>query len=85
MKVLPESTEVDFEKLKNEIRKKLPEGFELQEQSFKTEYIAFGLESLNFRLFCPNRDGITDEIEEVLGQIKGVQRAETVMMSLTNL
>ena len=85
MKVLPESTEVNFEILKKEIESVLPEGFELQKGSFKTEYIAFGLESLNFRLFCPNEDGITDKIEEILGNIKGVQRAETTMMSLTDL
>ncbi len=85
MKVLPESTEVDFENLKKQIADALPEGFELQKGSFKTDYIAFGLESLNFRLFCPNEDGITDKIEEILGNINGVQRAETVMMSLTDL
>lgn len=85
MKVLPESTEVNFENLKKQIADALPEGFELQKGSFKTEYIAFGLESLNFRIFCPNEDGITDKIEEILGNINGVQRAETVMMSLTDL
>jgi len=85
MKVLPESTETDHEKLKEEIKKIIPEGFELEEASFKKEYIAFGLESLNFRIFCPNEDGITDKIESVLESIKGVQRAETVMMSLTDL
>ena len=85
MKILPESTDVDFENLKKEIENILPEGFELQKGSFKKEYIAFGLESLNFRLFCPNEDGITDKIEDILGNISGVQRAETVMMSLTDL
>ncbi|MHA1299854.1 MAG: elongation factor 1-beta, partial [Candidatus Helarchaeota archaeon] len=67
MKVLPESTDIDHEILKKEIKKVIPEGFELEEASFKKEYIAFGLESLNFRLFCPNEDGITDKIEEILG------------------
>lgn len=87
MKVLPDSTEIDHEKLKEEIKKVIEqqEGFELQEGSFKKEYVAFGLESLNFRLFCPNEDGITDKVEQFLGDIGGVQRAETVMMSLTDL
>lgn len=85
MKVLPESTDIDHEKLKEEIKKVIPKDFELEEASFKKEYIAFGLESLNFRLFCPNEDGITDKIEEILGNINGIQRAETVMMSLTDL
>ena len=85
MKVLPESTDVNHDELKEKIKKAIPEDFELEEASFKKEYIAFGLESLNFRLFCPNKDGITDKIEGILGNIEGVQRAETVMMSLTDL
>lgn len=85
MRVLPDSAETDLENLKEEIKNRLPEGFEVEEESFKTEYIAFGLQSLNFRLFCPNEDGITDQIEEIISNIPGVQRAETVMMSLTNL
>ena len=85
MKVLPSSTEVDLDKLQEVIIEKLPDKFEVELASFKKDYVAFGLESLNFRVFCPNYEGVTDEIEEILGKIKDVQRAEMVMMSLTKL
>ncbi|MHA1785584.1 MAG: elongation factor 1-beta [Candidatus Helarchaeota archaeon] len=85
MKVLPESTEVDLDKLKDKIADALPDKFELIKETFKKEYVAFGLEALQFRVFCPNYEGITDELEELLGKIPDVQRAELIMMSLTKL
>ena len=85
MKVLPKSTDVDLDKLQDIIIEKLPDKFEVEIASFKKDYVAFGLESLNFRVFCPNYEGVTDEIEKILGKIKDVQRAEMVMMSLTKL
>ena len=85
MKVLPESTEVNLDDLQEQIIKTLPEKFEVIKETFKREYIAFGLEALQFRVFCPNHDGITDELEDLLGKIPNVQRAECIMMSVTKL
>jgi len=85
MKVLPDSTDIDLDKLQDVIIEKLPDKFEVELASFKEDYVAFGLKSLNFRVFCPNYEGITDELEGLLDKIKGVQRSEMVMMSVTKL
>ena len=63
----------------------MPDKFENEIASFKKEYLAFGLQALKFRVFCLNMEGITDELETLLGKIKGVQRAEVEMMSVTKL
>ncbi len=85
MKVLPEGTEVDLEKLQSEVEKYMPEGFELQKNTFSTQDLAFGLKALKFRCFSPNQEGVTDIIEKALGKMPGVQRAEVELMSLTDL
>jgi len=85
MKILPESTEVNLDDLQKKIVETLPDKFEVEVASFKKEYVAFGLQSLNFRVFCPNYEGITDELEDLLNKIEKVQRAEMLMMSLTKL
>ena len=84
LKVLPEGTEVDLEGLKSEIEKVIPEGFELEKNSFNTQDLAYGLKALKFRCFSPNQEGVSDIIEDALGNIEGVQRAEVELMSLTD-
>ncbi|MHC1591996.1 MAG: elongation factor 1-beta [Candidatus Helarchaeales archaeon] len=85
MKLLPEGTDVDLEKLKEQVVEYLPEGFELQKNTFSTQELAFGLKALKFRCFSPNEEGVTDVIEEALAKIPGIQRAEVELMSLTDL
>ncbi|NHI91883.1 MAG: elongation factor 1-beta [Candidatus Lokiarchaeota archaeon] len=85
MKVLPEGTEVDLDKLQENIIKSLPDKFEVIKETFKREYVAFGLEALQFRVFCPDYEGITDELEDLLNKIPNVQRSEMLMMSVTKL
>lgn len=84
LKVLPEGTDTDLQQLETQIEGAMPEGFEVQKNTFTTEALAYGLKALKFRCFSPNQEGVTDIIEGVIGQIPGVQRAEVELMSLTD-
>jgi elongation factor 1-beta len=78
MRVMPESPEVDLEKLKIALREKLP-GI----QDVKEEPIGFGLKSIKFIAIVNDAGGETDMLEKTLGSIPGVERAEILEVTLT--
>ena len=69
LKIMPESPEVDLEKLKVEISKKI------KIQDSKIEPIAFGLKSLKILVVVPDKE--TGDIEGKIKEIKGVSEVET--------
>ncbi|RLJ03293.1 MAG: elongation factor 1-beta [Candidatus Aenigmatarchaeota archaeon] len=66
LKVVPDSPEVDLEKLKEEIGKKV------KVDDIKEEPIGFGLKALKILVVVPDSGGGTDEIERSLEEIEGV-------------
>jgi elongation factor 1-beta len=77
-RVMPESPEVDLGALVAEIKKKVP-GL----QDVKEEPIGFGLKALKIAVIVDDAAGVSDEVEEKLNAIKGVERAEIIEVTLT--
>jgi elongation factor 1-beta len=77
LRVMPESPEVDLEKLKKALKEKLP-GI----QDIKEEPIGFGLRALKLAAVVNDAGGETDAIEGKLNSIPGVERAEIVEVTL---
>jgi len=71
VKVMPESVETDFEKIKSGIKEKLDKAKNIQ---IDEREIAFGLKSLHLLIAWPE-DQDTDEIENKINQIEGVSSA----------
>jgi len=78
LRVMPESPEVDLEKLKIALKEKLP-GI----QDIKEEPIGFGLKALKLAAIVNDAGGETDAIEAKLNAVPGVERAEIVEVTLT--
>jgi elongation factor 1-beta len=77
MRVMPESPEVNLEQLKAALKEKLP-GI----QDVKEEPIGFGLKSIKFIAIIDDAGGQTDKLEQTLGAIPGVERAEILEVTL---
>ncbi|MFA5332644.1 MAG: elongation factor 1-beta [Methanoregula sp.] len=78
IRVMPESPDVDLEKLKIALKEKLP-----GTQEIKEEPIGFGLKALKLAAIVNDAGGETDAIEGKLNTIPGVERAEIVEVTLT--
>jgi elongation factor 1-beta len=78
IKVMPESPEVDLEKLKEEIRKRV-KGL----NDMKEEPIGFGLKALKIAVVVNDTGGESDAVEQEVNDIEGVERAEIVELTLT--
>ncbi|MGB3944051.1 MAG: elongation factor 1-beta [Methanothrix sp.] len=74
LKVMPEGTEVDMEKLKDEIKAVLPEGARLH--GFAEEPIAFGLKALMVAVILAEGVTGTDALEAAVASVEGVQSVE---------
>jgi elongation factor 1-beta len=75
MRIMPESPDVDLEKLKKEISKKI------KIQDSKIEPIAFGLKALKLMVIIPDASG-TDSLERDIRSIKGVGEVEIDSVTL---
>ncbi len=69
-RVMPESPDVDIEKLEKEIRDKTGA------QDVKQEPIGFGLVALRVLVVTEDAEGGTDKIEEELSSIEGVGQVD---------
>jgi elongation factor 1-beta len=76
-RVMPESPDVDLEKLKAALKKKLP-GI----QDIKEEPIGFGLKAIKLAAVINDAGGETDAIERSLSEVAGVGRAEIIEVTL---
>jgi elongation factor 1-beta len=77
LKVMPESPEVDLEKLKEEIRNRVKGLNDMQE-----EPIGFGLKALKIAVVVNDSGGESDAVEKEINEIEGVERAEIVELTL---
>jgi elongation factor 1-beta len=76
IKLMPESPEMDVEKVKTEIKSSIPENTELH--SIEEEPIAFGLVAINVMVVVDDAEGGTEQIEENLSKIEDVASIEVV-------
>lgn len=78
-KIMPESLDVDLTALKEKIKTMDNIG---EIRDFKEEPIAFGLKSLSVLTLIGDEGGLTDEIENALKTLEGVQSVENVGVTL---
>ena len=76
IKLMPESPEIDLEKVKTEITSSIPENTELH--SIEEEPIAFGLVALNLMVIVDDGEGGTEQVEENLSKITEIASIEVV-------
>ncbi len=77
LRVMPESPDVDLEKLKTKITAKIPEV-----QDVREEPIGFGLKALKIAVVVSDAGGQSDTVEADITAIEGVERAEIVELTL---
>jgi elongation factor 1-beta len=76
-KVMPEGVDVDFEKIKDDIKAKI-ESFESGVfNDVKEEPIAFGLKAL-IVTFALSEDEEVDNVENAIGEVEGVSSVEMI-------
>ena len=76
IKIMPTSPEVDLEKIKTEISSRV------KIQDSKVEALAFGLKALKVLIVKPDTGGGTDELEEQIKSIDGVENVEVENVTL---
>lgn len=82
-KIFPEDIVKDFGPLKNEIQTRTPEFAEIT--GYGEEPVAFGLVALLVQLRFPeDQQGLVDELETKLGEIKGISQVQTLMVRRTS-
>ncbi len=79
MKILPEDTSTDLEKLLETVRGVLPKP--AQVRGHKIEPIAFGLSAIIADIVAPEEDGMIDKIEEVVAKAPSVSQYEVIAVS----
>jgi elongation factor 1-beta len=82
-KVFPEDIVEDFQPIKDAIQEKLPKFAEIT--GYGEEPVAFGLVALLVQMKFPeDQQGVVDELETVLGSIKGISQVQTLMVRRTS-
>lgn len=74
IKVMPESPDVDLEKIKEDIIQSIPDGAEFHK--IEEEPIAFGLVALKVMVVVGDAEGGTEQIEENLSNMKNISSVE---------
>jgi translation elongation factor aEF-1 beta len=75
-KIFPSESTVDLELLKEKIKKQLSDI--ALNQRFAEEPIAFGLSALKVNMVIPEKEGILDETEKRITDLKEVGQIETL-------
>ncbi len=71
LRILPDSTEVDLDQLMEKVKAILPDKIVVRE--YKKEDMAFGLKSLLVGLTMPDEEGFTEDLEEKIKNVEGVE------------
>lgn len=80
MKIMPQSPEIDLSSIEDKISFVI-RSFEGSSISFEKQPIGFGLVALILKFSIDEAKGGTDEIENKLKEISGVQSVEVTMVS----
>lgn len=79
MKILPEDTTVDLEKMLSGVSGLLPKS--AQVRGHKVEPIAFGLSAIIADIVAPEEEGMIDKIEEIVSKAPQVSQYEVIAVS----
>ena len=79
MKLLPEDTTTDHQKLVDSVQGRLP--MEVKLRSQKIEPIAFGLSAVIIDLVAPEEEGMIDKVEEAVSKAPLVSQYEVIGVS----
>jgi elongation factor 1-beta len=79
MKILPEDTTTDLQKLLDTVRGLLPKP--AQVRGHRVEPIAFGLSAIIADIVAPEEEGWVDKIEEVVSKAPLVSQYEVIAVS----
>ena len=77
--VIPEDTDVEFEKFVDVLKGVLPETCVIEHYDIMP--VAFGLKKARLRIRYPEEWGGTDRLEELLGQVNGIQGIDALAFS----
>ena len=77
--VVPEDTDVNFEKFVYKLKNVLPDTCVIE--TYEILPIAFGLKKARVRVRYPEEWGGTDKLEELFGQIEGIQGIDGIAFS----
>ena len=77
LKIMPESVDIDLDKIKEKAIKKINE-FGGDVGKSEEVPIAFGLKSLNLVFIMDEKKGSTEKLEDDIADIPGVQSVEVV-------
>jgi elongation factor 1-beta len=76
LKIMPESVEVDLNKIKEQAKNKIIDFAGAGDMKIEEQPIAFGLKALTITFVMDEAKGSTEPIEESLLDIEGVQSVE---------
>lgn len=77
--VVPEDTDVNFEKFVDTLKNVLPDTCVIE--TYEIMPVAFGLQKARVRVRYPEEWGGTDKLEELFGQIEGIQGIDGIAFS----
>ena len=77
--VVPEDIDVNFEKFVENLAKVLPNTCAIER--YDVMPVAFGLKKARVRVRYPEEWGGTDKLEELFGQVEGIQGIEAIAFS----
>ena len=77
--VVPDDTDVDFEEFVSKLKTVLPDNAVIE--SYDIKPVAFGLQKARLRVRYPEEWGGTDKVEELFGQVEGIQGIEGIAFS----
>lgn len=77
--VIPDDTDVDFETFVEKLKEVLPDTCVIER--YEVLPVAFGLQKARLRVRYPDEWGGTDQLEELFGQVNGIQGIEGIAFS----
>ena len=77
--VVPDEIDVDFEEFVGNLTKVLPDTCVIER--YEIMPVAFGLKKARVRVRYPEEWGGTDKLEELFGQVNGIQGIEAIAFS----
>ncbi|MBW2982084.1 elongation factor 1-beta [Candidatus Woesearchaeota archaeon] len=76
LKIMPESVDIDLSKITEEAKNKITDFAGAGEMKVEEKPIAFGLKALNIIFVMDESKGSTDDLEDSISDIQGVQSVE---------
>jgi elongation factor 1-beta len=77
--IVPDDTDIDFEKFVGKLKSVLPNTCTIE--AYDVLPVAFGLKKTRLRVRYPEEWGGTDKLEELFGQVNGIQGIEGIAFS----